>query len=378
MKIHVADKTTLSRLLNRKKRPGGHGYEVDLAAVLKGILTWANRLVPSESGSVLLDDPVLKRDRRKRGKLFFSACFGKGSSALVGTALPSMKGIAGAAYTKGLPHISKDVKKEPRFCSEFDAKTGFETLSVICAPIVIDSSPIGVIELINRKGRVNYEPADLDLLEVFAGYTATLIHNALMARRFEELSQTDNLTGLYNDRYFFRCLERAVEEAARQEGEISLIFFDLDRFKDVNDTYGHQAGSSVLREVAGILREVFADEQAIMARYGGDEYVIGLPETGVEKAAALAEEMRARMERNVFLKKRAQGMPALHIGGVITCSIGVACLDGRRVSATNVKQMVDSLIRAADLAMYQSKESGKNRITVAREVSPRMTGERIR
>lgn len=369
MKIHIADKSVLARVLIRKKRQGNAVFEVDLDVVLREILAWANRLVPSESGSILLDDPVLKLEGRKKGRLFFSACFGKGSASLVGTSITDGWGVAGETYRRGKPCISKDVKRDERFYAKIDEKTGFCTQSIICAPIVIEGSTIGVIELINKKGRINFDRNDLFLLEIFAGYTATLIQNALIARNFEELSKRDNLTNLYNDRYFFHSLELCVKKAIREGGDLTLIFFDLDHFKEVNDNHGHLAGSRVLKEVSDIMRKIFRDTNCIMARFGGDEYVVVLPDTDSATAAVYAEGLRKGIEDYTFLRKKTSGVvPACNLTGLITCSIGIASMSGKGRSGSNIRQLAGALIRAADGAMYTAKETGKNRVFIEGQV----------
>ncbi|MDA8431558.1 MAG: sensor domain-containing diguanylate cyclase [Nitrospiraceae bacterium] len=363
MKVNIADVPTLARLLNRKKRYGSAGYAVDLSVILSEILTWANRLVPSESGSILLDDPLLKWNPEGRGQLFFAACFGRGSRTLVGTSLGEDCGIAGVTYRKGRPYISKDVQKDSSFYPAIDRRTGFRTRSVICAPIVIGGAKIGVIELINRKGKANYDEHDLALLEIFAGYTATLIHNALIGRMFEELSKKDSLTDLHNDRFFFHTLEQEAMKIIKQGGDMSLIFFDLDRFKEVNDTHGHLAGSRVLKEVADILRKIFIGVRAVLARYGGDEYVVVLPGADIREAGKYAERIRHDIAGNVFLRS-GDGVrrPRLNIRGVITCSVGVASMAESIRTPGSARAAAESLIKAADSAMYAAKEQGKNRV----------------
>ncbi len=374
MRINIADFSTLARLLNRKKRRGSTAYEVNLGVILGEILTWANKLVPSEAGSILLDDPLLKWEPGSRGQLYFAACYGRGSQALLGNALSDACGIAGETYLKGRPYISKDVRKDPKFYPEVDSRLGSRTRSIICAPIVISGSKIGVIELINRKGRQNYDDYDLALLEIFAGYTATLIHNALIGRRFEELSRKDTLTDLHNDRYFFNNLVQEVRNAERRGGDLSIIFFDLDRFKEVNDTHGHLAGSLVLKEVADLLKGIFSGTKAVLSRYGGDEYVVVMPGSDIDEAASYAEKIRAAIECNIFLNS-GDGVrnPRLCIRGIITCSVGVASL-GRSIKASGTsRDIAESLIKASDSAMYKAKESGKNRVSVAKlRRSPRM------
>ena len=366
MKIYIADKPVLLRVLNRKKRPNAADYGVDLSIVLKEILTWANKLVLSESGSILLDDPILKYDHNCDGQLYFAACFGKYSSSLVGTSISDKIGIAGQAYHKQKSLISRDVRKDLSFYPKIDKKTGYKTRSIICTPIRIYNSTIGVIELINRKEKIHYDKTDLALLEIFAGYTATLIHNALMARNFEEISKIDNLTGLHNDRYFYFALEAEIAKAIATKGDISLIFFDLDHFKEVNDTQGHLAGSAVLKEVADILRDIFFNINSVLSRYGGDEYVIIMAETCIEEAAIYAEKIRTKIEGYTFLKPQATTCThSRRIKGLITCSLGVASLSKNVSLKGSSNKIAGDLIKSADSAMYLAKESGKNKVVIA-------------
>jgi diguanylate cyclase (GGDEF)-like protein len=367
--IHIAGQTVLTRTLMRKRRPDNIERGVDLGLVLKEILEWATKLVPSESGSILLDDPARKLDARKEGRLYFAACFGSTGRELAGTSLPDDQGIAGQTYQSGKPYISEDVSEDTTFAAHIDRKVGHQTRSIICAPIAINESIIGVIELINRKGRANYRQEELALLEIFAGYTAMLMENSLAAKEFEELSKRDNLTGLYNDRYFFARLEHETQRARLTGGDNSLIFFDLDRFKEINDNHGHLAGSTLLKELGGILKKLFKRSDAVLARYGGDEYVIILPGMSLEAAAELAEQVREAIAGHTFLKRRIRGgEKALRISGVITCSVGVASQRMNITSEGDPRDMAEALIRAADDAMYVAKGRGKNQTYVAQKL----------
>lgn len=365
MRINIAAKNILDKILERKRRDEYRPGTTDLKAMLKEILSWANKFVPSESGSILLDDPVLNQNKEKAGVLYFVACFGKGSISLIETAIPVKVGIAGRTYSTGKPYISKKVKYDENFYPAIDKKTKFQTKSIICAPVRIKNVTIGVIELINRLNGIDYDGNDLTLLKIFAEYTSTLIQNSLDAKRFGELSIKDNLTGLYNDRYFYDRLTKEIIRAVRRGSDLSLLFLDLDRFKDVNDTHGHLAGSRVLTEMGGILTEVINLPGATSARYGGDEFVVILPDLSIDGAAQYAERLRKKIEAFVFLKQRFQGEKALRIKDKITSSIGIASLRGHVNTSGTISEMRESIIKNADTAMYRSKQTGRNRITVA-------------
>jgi diguanylate cyclase (GGDEF)-like protein len=363
IKVHVADSKLLAESLTRRQPVKGLLEEVDLGAVLGEVLSWANRFVPSRSGSIFLDHPSARAPRGRSNRLYFAACFGEGSDSLAGTYIHADTGIAGETYTSGKSYISVDVREDSKFHRLIDRKIKHRTESIICAPIHIGETIVGVVELINRRNRKRYSRDDLTLLEIFAGYTAAFVENALAAREFEELSRIDDLTKLYNDRYFFLRLEGELGSAAATGGDVGLIFFDLDRFKEVNDTYGHLAGSEVLREVAALMRKALGKVPAVMARYGGDEYVIILPGMGLEKATAHAETIRAMIETNVFLGRRAgRGVPAHKIRGVVTCSMGVASFLASVPRGRTPSESAEALIRASDRAMYAAKDAGKNRV----------------
>jgi len=373
VRITVVKKTLIGRVLERKKRRGAAIGDVDLKDMLKSILKWANEFVPSRSGSILLDDPILDNKSKKPGRLYFMACYGKGSASLTGTYLNIENGIAGKTYRTGRANMCRDVTKSKTFFSEIDTKIKHHTKSMVCVPITIQGSTIGVLELINRLGKPNYSQKDLTLLKIFAGYTSTLIQNSLDAKRFSELSIRDNLTGLYNDRYFFKRLSQELGKSAKSGKDLSIIFMDLDNFKQINDTHGHLAGSQLLTEVGKVIYELVdkAPYEIVPLRYGGDEFTLVMPQTDVEFAKVFAESIRKEIEEHTFLARNVPGRTgALKIKGVITASLGVASLNknvSKRLKKRN--NIREALIKAADTAMYRSKNNGKNKVTVAPKAS---------
>ena len=179
---------------------------------------------------------------------------------------------------------------------------------------------------------------------------AIALDNALRVARAEALSVTDDLTQLYNSRYLSQVLRRETKRASRSGRPLSLLFIDLDGFKAINDTHGHLYGSRALVEAAGLIRQS-ARETDVVARFGGDEFALILPDTGSEGAAAVGERIRDRVNAHAFLQ--GDGLD-IHL----TVSVGVATLP-------DVAASTEGLIQAADEAMYHVKEHGKNGIYIA-------------
>jgi diguanylate cyclase (GGDEF)-like protein len=187
-----------------------------------------------------------------------------------------------------------------------------------------------------------------EVLRYLIGQTAISIENIGLHERVAEQAVTDELTGIGNYRHFSEWIEREFARVARFGGELSLILIDIDDFKVINDTHGHQQGDRVLEEVGRVLRleSRGADEAA---RYGGEEFVLALPETGPESALEVAERVRRRIE--------ALTIPAVAGGNPIriTVSLGIATVPDDGTDTT-------SLMAAADAALYRAKAGGKNRV----------------
>ena len=203
----------------------------------------------------------------------------------------------------------------------------------------------GVVSVV-RKGRA-FTLAERELFHYLAGQAAVSIENVGLHETVERQAVTDELTGLYNRRRFQEAMAVEVERSRRFGQSVGLVLLDLDDFKNVNDTYGHQQGDLVLREVARVLRET-SREIDEPARYGGEELAVVLPGTDLEGAYNLAERVRVGIEE--------LALPLLDGAGVlrITASCGVATLPG---SADDMR----GLVSAADDALYRAKRAGKNR-----------------
>jgi diguanylate cyclase (GGDEF)-like protein len=370
IQFHSLEIPQLERFLERQKAGLSLKSEVDLDLVLRQILQKAYEFVPSESGSILLDDPFRKLPQRRENELVFIATFGDASRELIGQRLPAKNGIVGQVYQTGTPYLSTDVNADEFFYPDIDEKIGHKTHSIVCVPIYIGKHVCGVLELINRLDGKVFTRRDMTLLEIFAGYTSFTLQNALDAKRAHELAKKDDLTGLYNDRWFNVRLTETLQRARLTGKEAVLIFMDLDRFKVINDCHGHLAGSQVLREVGFLLKRIVQRGDATVARYGGDEFVMILPETSLEEGLAVCEEIRHTIEQSSFLEREwGFSMPALHLHGIISASIGVATYAPGPHPEAAVEQEKNDLLKRADAAMYRAKSLGKNQVVVAGEVT---------
>src|ERR1700686_3257318 len=279
IQFHALEIPQLERFLERQKAGLSLKSDIDLDLILRQILQRANEFVPSESGSILLDDPFRKVAARRENELVFIATFGEAGRDLVGQRLSARFGIVGQVYQTGTPYLSANVREDTFFYPEIDEKLGHQTHSAVCVPIYIGKHVCGVLELINKLDGRAFSDRDKTLLEIFAGYTSFTLQNALDAKRAHELAKRDDLTGLFNDRWFNVRLGETLAAACESGREAVLIFMDLDQFKIINDCHGHLAGSQVLREVGFLLKRITRLETATVARYGGDEFVAILPDT---------------------------------------------------------------------------------------------------
>jgi diguanylate cyclase (GGDEF)-like protein len=368
IQFHSLDTPQLARFLERHKAGLSLKDDVDLDLVLRQILQKAYEFVPSESGSILLDDPFRKVASRRDNELVFIATFGEASGNLVGQRLSARHGIVGRVYESGTPYLSADAQTDEFFYNQIDEQIGYKTHSIVAVPIYIGKHVCGVLELINRLEGKTFTRRDMTLLEIFAGYTSFTLQNALDAKRAHELAKKDDLTGLYNDRWFHVRLTETLTASRASGKEAVLLFLDLDQFKVINDCHGHLAGSQVLREVGFLLKRLVPHPDATVARYGGDEFVMVLPDTSLEQALEIADEIRRAIQAAVFLSREwGFSMPPLHLGGILTASIGLAAYVPDPAHQGPVELEKGELLRRADAAMYRAKSLGKNKAVVWNE-----------
>lgn len=314
---------------------------LELRDVLQSIMSQVERLLQPKTWSLLLVD-------EETNELCFEIAVSPVARELKGIRLKMGEGIAGWVAQTGQPLLISDVSQDTRFASRVAEEVEYPVSSILCVPLKIRNRVLGVIELINTVGERAFDDGDLPLLGAVADFAAIAIDNARNYKQVSELVVTDDLTGLHNARHFHELLEYELERSRRYKSQVSLIFFDLDHFKGVNDRFGHLVGSRMIAEVGQLVkRHIRSSDRA--ARYGGDEYVVVLPNTGRQGAMSVANNLLERFRSHLFLTDSKERIP-------ITASFGVATFPDDAHDRT-------SLIRAADSAMYVAKETGRNRVT---------------
>lgn len=265
---------------------------------------------------------------------------------LVAEMSPAACAVAGWVMQRGDDFAAADLARDARVPHQAAG-------AVVAFALTSRSQRIGALVALDRAAssrEPRLHPGLQRAVRVLLEPAAVALDNALRLQRVEELSVTDDLTQLYNSRYLDLVLRRETKRASRSGRPLSLLFIDLDGFKAVNDQHGHLLGSRALVEAAGVIRGS-ARETDVVARFGGDEFSVVLPDTGSEGAFAVGERVRDRLAAHRFL-----GTAGLDIH--LTASVGVATLPDVAASA-------EELVHAADTAMYRVKDSGKNGIQAA-------------
>jgi diguanylate cyclase (GGDEF)-like protein len=213
------------------------------------------------------------------------------------------------------------------------------------APLNLFGSMAGFIRLVSPQPN-RFAAPDLRTVEIISTIAAVSMENIVMYERVRELAIKDGLTGMYTHRAFQTRVEEEILRSARTKVPFSLIMTDIDHFKSYNDTYGHQAGDSVLKEVAKNLAANVRDIDFV-ARYGGEEFAVILTGVGKTQAAGVADHIRKTLELKRFSFNGAETK--------VTASFGVAEFPAEAAIASQ-------LVRAADERLYKAKHAGRNRV----------------
>ena len=214
----------------------------------------------------------------------------------------------------------------------------------------IDNANYGLI-FVNRAGPPDFTEEDYRFLTTFGGTLRQIVGNVILTNRLKEMATTDPLTGVNNRRQFETFMEIELTRASRYKHSVGLAMVDIDHFKQINDTYGHQVGDYVLRELCQVLTQGLRATE-IISRYGGEEFTVIIPQADYAVALVVGEKIRSLIEEHKFEYNGIE-LP-------ITVSVGIALYPQMAVSR-------NSLVEMADRALYDAKNSGRNRVCVAAE-----------
>jgi diguanylate cyclase (GGDEF)-like protein len=317
---------------------------LNLDSILQTIMEKVAEYFRPDNWSLLMVDDSAE-------ELYFAIAVGDAADALRSVRLKVGEGIAGWVAKNGEPLIVPDVYTDERFAKRIDEMTRWRTRSIICIPLRAKHRVLGVIQLINVD-MTTFGDGDLFFLQAICDYAAIAIDNARSVEKIQELTITDDCTGLYNARHLYKTLEAEVYRSARFGYEFTVLFIDLDHFKQVNDTWGHLAGSKLLAEIGFAIKSHLRLIDFAF-RYGGDEFVILLPQTGKHQALNVARRLLQSFRNSEFLKEEG-------INVNVRASLGVASYPGDAKS-------VHEIIRQADEMMYLVKNSTRDNIAVANE-----------
>ena len=315
---------------------------LDLDSILQTIMEKMAEYFRPDTWSLLMVDEA-------HDELYFAIAVGDKAEILKNVRLKMGEGIAGWVAKNGEARVVPDVSADPVFASRVDQATQWETRSVICVPLRSKLRVLGVIQLVNVE-MSRFTESELFFLQSLCDYAAIAIENARWVEKIQELTITDDCTGLYNARHLYKTLETEVYRSSRFGYEFSILFIDLDHFKSVNDTHGHLVGSKLLAEIGYLIK---AQLRLIdfAFRYGGDEFVVLLPQTSKDQALVVAKRLLDALRASSFCREEGLNLN-------IRASVGLATYPHDARTAHDV-------IRQADGMMYLVKNSTRDNIGIA-------------
>ena len=318
---------------------------LDLQKILQTVMEKISDLLQPDTWSLLMVD-------EKARELYFEIAMGQGAEKLKDVRLKLGEGIAGWVAEHGEPVLVEDAQTDPRFRSRSDEFPQPDTHSVVCVPIKGREPVQGVIELANCFGKQSFSQEHIPTLKSLADYAAIALENARYVQRMHELTIMDDCTALFNARHLNFVLDAEIYRSTRYGYQFSVIFFDLDHFKDVNDRYGHLVGSRLLWRIGDLLKSNLRLIDYAF-RYGGDEFVVILPQTSKENALTVVRRLKDLLNSKVFFHSE-------NLSIKVTASFGIATfpIDGRTHR---------EILRLADEAMYLVKRTTRNNIALAGE-----------
>src|SRR5271166_4404304 len=311
---------------------------LNLDSILQTIMEKMAEYFRPDTWSLLMVD-------EEKDELYFAIAVGAAAEVLSKVRLKVGEGIAGWVARHGQALIVPDVQSDPRFSSRLDEMTRLQTRSVICVPLRSKHRVLGVIQLVNANADMSEQ--ELFFLQALCDYAAISIENARAVERIQELTITDDCTGLFNSRHLYSVTESELERSRRFNLPFSMIFIDLDHFKRVNDLHGHLTGSRLLAEIARTIKHNVRGIDSAF-RYGGDEFIVLLPQTGKDAALEVTQRLLHSLRDTRYLLSEGLELRMM-------ASFGIA-------SYPEDGSSIQEIIGAADDMMYLVKNSSRGNI----------------
>ena len=309
----------------------------DLDTILRTILEQMERMVDAEFWALLMVD-------ESSTDLYYAIAAGEQQEALRGLRVKPGEGVAGWVLDHGETLLVPQMEGDPLAAQS--ATPGISSVrSVIALPLRGRTGTQGVIEILNPRATMS--DYSIAFLHILADHAAIAIENARDVNRIQQLTITDDTTSLFNVRHLYEVLCRELKHSAKHKLPLSLAFWDLDRFKLVNDVHGHMIGSELLA-LTGRRLQKLCREQDLSFRYGGDEFVILMPETSAAQALALTKGIHAALMETPFGMKSGLTLK-------VSASVGLASFPG---DGTHMHEIIGT----ADARMYAVKRDGRGQI----------------
>ncbi|MEJ2008433.1 MAG: sensor domain-containing diguanylate cyclase [Acidobacteriota bacterium] len=316
----------------------------DLQKILETIMEKISDFLRPDTWSLLMV-------AEKPDELYYEMALGADADKLKDVRVKMGEGIAGWVAEHGEAVLIQDARKEPRFSRE-NEPCHQQARSIVCVPVKGRERVLGVIELMNASKNESFREEDIPVLLNLADYAAIALENARYVQRIHQLTITDDCTALYNARHLNFVLDAEVYRSIRYGYEFSVIFIDLDHFKQVNDTYGHLAGSKLLWHVGNLIKSHLRMIDYAF-RYGGDEFVVLLPQTSKHNALSVVRRLRELLNSTVFMEEEGLNVK-------VTASFGLAAFPADARTRRD-------LLHLADEAMYMVKNTTRDNIALVGE-----------
>lgn len=333
-----------SRLLMIEKFTQEINSHLEKKAIINSLLEGFKKIIGAKKAEILFFEPGSE-------KLVFTAAMDWTREEMQSMDISSEDGVIGYVIDH-LGVVSSEEMKTDFHLRELEAKSKLKTVMAGALTSPDESKVIGVVNISALEGKREVEKEDIRAFSILISLTSLALENAELFQRTKMLAIMDGLTKLHNHRYFQDFLKDELDRHIRFKHSLSILISDIDHFKKFNDTYGHQVGDFVLRETARIFKANIRKKIDLAARYGGEEFVVVLPETNASGALKLADRIRQRIEETEFYYEQTENKFR------VTVSIGVATYPLHAYNPAD-------LIKRADEALYEAKESGRNKVCLA-------------